>query len=196
MSLSSSLLMLARHMAGEFDNREQAIAEPIWYVHLRLWQHPVPLFTEDSLTLFAEQANVLNPDKPYRQRLMRLRQTSDTQRPLHVQYYAFKDPGAVSGAGANPELLKTLTNEQIELLPGCVLDVTELQPSVFVASPPPNTCCYFTYNGEMRQVSLGFEARSEEFFSYDKGIDTETGKAIWGAMMGPYRFTKRQEYHW
>jgi len=60
---------LAQYLTGEFDNREQAIAEPVWYAHLKLWHCPVPLFTKDSITLFAEQANVLTLDQPYRQRL-------------------------------------------------------------------------------------------------------------------------------
>ncbi|UBF26816.1 chromophore lyase CpcT/CpeT [Kovacikia minuta CCNUW1] len=193
--MDSSLLTLARYMSGEFDNREQAIAEPIWYVHLRLWQRPVPLFTEDSLTLFAEQANILQSGQPYRQRLLRLRQVAnEPESPLQVQYYSFKDPGAISGAGSQPEILQTITLDQIDRLPGCVLHVTQPTAHAFVASPPPDSPCYFTYQGETRQVSLGFEARSEQFLSYDKGVDIETGKALWGAIMGPYRYTKRQDF--
>jgi hypothetical protein len=41
---------------------------------------------------------------------------------------------------------------------------------------------------------LGFETTAAEFHSYDKGIDPETGKATWGAIMGPYRYTKRNQY--
>lgn len=194
MYISPTLQTLAQYMAGEFDNHDQAIAEPLWYVHLKLWQRPAPFFIEDSLTLFAEQANALHLDRPYRQRLMRLRQTSDPQRPLTVQYYAFKNPSAVSGTGVRPEMLSGVTLEELELLPGCVLNVTQPQPSTFVALSPPDSACYFSYEGEKRQVSLGFEAMANEFASYDKGIDIETGQAIWGAIMGPYRFTKRQGY--
>jgi hypothetical protein len=193
--MNPSLLTLAHYLSGEFDNREQAMAEPNWYVHLRLWQRPVPLFMEDSLTLFAEQANILQLEQPYRQRLLRLRQVAnEPQAPLQVQYYSFKDPISVCGAGAQPEILKTLTLAQIDLLPGCVLNVTQPQPSVFTASPPPDSPCYFTYQDEIRQVSLGFEASPKEFLSYDKGIDMETGRAIWGAIMGPYRYTKRHDF--
>jgi hypothetical protein len=193
--MNSTLLTLAHYMTGEFDNREQAMAEPSWYVHLRLWQRPVPLFMEDSLTLFAEQANILQLEQPYRQRLLRLSQvTNEPESPLQVQYYSFKDSISVSGAGANLEILKTLTLDQIDLLPGCVLTVTQPTPSAFAASPPPDSSCYFTYQDEIRQVSLGFEASSKEFLSYDKGIDMETGRAIWGAIMGPYRYTKRQDF--
>ena len=66
MSFSPQLLALADYLSGEFDNREQALAEPIWYVHLRLWQRPIPLFSEDSMTLFAEQASVVNLERPDR----------------------------------------------------------------------------------------------------------------------------------
>lgn len=65
-------------MTGEFDNREQALVEPAWYVHLRLWQVPIPLFTEDSITLFAEQTNIVSSERPYRPRLIRLQHTCVT----------------------------------------------------------------------------------------------------------------------
>lgn len=191
MALSPTLLTLATQIAGEFENRAQAMAEPVWFVHLRLWQRPVPLFVEDSITLFAEQANVLKLDQPYRQRLLRLQE--DAQGAIVVQYYGFKDPSLVRGGGDRPQLLNNATLEQIELLPGCILQVTQ-QGNRFVAAPPPNSQCYFSYAGETRQVSLGFETSSQEFFSYDKGVEPETGKALWGAMMGAYQFKKLQDY--
>lgn len=195
MPLSPTLVTLARYMAGEFDNREQAIGDPAWYVHLRFWQRPVPLFSEDSLTLFAEQANVLNLDQPYRQRLIRLMQTNDVEAPLQAQYYAFKDPIAAKGAGLKPEFLQAITLEQIEFLPGCLLEVTQ-QPDAesISAHPVPGYQCFFSYQGKQSQVQLGFAARSNTFESYDKGIDIETQTATWGAIMGPYRYTKRRDF--
>lgn len=197
MSFSPTLTVLANYLAGEFDNREQAIANPAWYVHLRLWQRPVSLFTEDSITLFAEQANILYLDRPYRPRLMRLQERQDAEAPLQVQYYIPKDLGAVRGAGANPELLKTFTPEQFELLSGCQLVVAHQQmgnDSRFNAKPPAQAKCSFTYEGNTIQVALGFEATQQELLSYDKGIDPATGAAKWGAIMGPYHFQKRQNY--
>ncbi|GAB4327267.1 MAG: chromophore lyase CpcT/CpeT [Leptolyngbyaceae cyanobacterium] len=204
MTISADLRTLAHYLAGEFDNREQAIAEPAWFVHLRLWHRPLSLFSDDSLTLFAEQASVVNLDHPYRQRLLRLQVSSTDPEALQVQYYSFKDPEAVAGAGQKPELLKTITLEQIELLPGCILKVisqnqVENTPGStgsyrFIASPLPDTQCSFIYQGETRYVSLGFEVSATEFLSYDKGIDLATGKALWGAILGPYRYTKRENY--
>ncbi|HEY9617242.1 MAG TPA: chromophore lyase CpcT/CpeT [Microcoleaceae cyanobacterium] len=201
MAVSSLLLTLANYLAGEFDNREQAIAEPTWYVPLRLWQRPVSLFANDSLTLFAEQANVITPEYPYRQRLLRLYQAREQDlSSLQVQYYAFNDPEVFKGAGSHPELLAKLTDDQIELLPGCRLDVVveTLAPDTyqFKASLPPAAQCCFSYQGEIRQVSLGFVASPGTLLSYDKGVDPETGQGLWGALMGPYRFVKRQAFTW
>ncbi|BAU11145.1 hypothetical protein LEP3755_16380 [Leptolyngbya sp. NIES-3755] len=184
----SLVSVLADYMTGEFENQSQARESPTWFVHLRLWQRSIQLF-EDP-TIFAEQSNVLKLDQPYRQRLLRLQETEDG---LKVQYYQFKDPSCVKGAGQRPELLDRLTHEEIELLPGCTLDVTVksiAQGYHFVASPPPDSCCVFSLQGSTIQVALGFEAMSERFLSYDKGIDLETQQPIWGALMGAYEFQK------
>ncbi len=195
MPFSTSLLTLAHYLAGEFENREQAIADPVWYVSLRLWHRPVPLFAADSITLFAEQVNIYTPENPYRQRLLRLQQDEVG---LWIQYYRFLEPEQFKSAGADPQKLARLEQEQVECLPGCILRVEEQpQPSgqaTFVATPPPGSCCTFPYNGETRQVALGFETNGETFLSYDRGIDPTTGKAIWGAILGPYQFRKMQDF--
>ncbi|HEY9302185.1 MAG TPA: CpcT/CpeT family chromophore lyase, partial [Phormidium sp.] len=88
MTISPELIALAQYMAGEFDNREQALADPTWYVHLRLWQRPlpIPLFSEPSIALFAEQANILELDKPYRPRIVQLRQVKTAPGLIEAQY--------------------------------------------------------------------------------------------------------------
>ncbi|MGL5065716.1 MAG: chromophore lyase CpcT/CpeT [Microcoleus sp.] len=200
MTLSPELRALANYMAGEFDNREQALAEPTWYVHLRLWQRPlpVPLFSEPSITLFAEQASIVNSDKPYRPRIVQLRHSTSSAGMLEAQYYMLRDITAFQGAGSNPDLLKQLTSEQIQLLPSCKLSVTvqdlDTNGYRFRASLPPDTVCCFAYEGQNYQVNLGFEACASEFLSYDKGISPSTGKPIWGALMGPFKFVKRQDF--
>mgnify|MGYP002777057039 CR=1 FL=1 len=195
--MTPHLLTIAQYLAGEFENRAQSAAEPIWYVPLRLWQRPISLFQADSVTLFAEQANFINLHQPYRQRLMRLTQTALQPEALQVQYYGFKHPSQFRGAGQTPELLKTLTEADVEELPGCVLEVSGRwlpTGTRFVATPPEAACCQFQYDGKIGQVALGFEVSADEYLTFDKGIDPKTGQALWGAIMGPYRYQKTQNY--
>ncbi len=193
MQVSSQLVTLAQWMAGEFTNKVQAIAEPVWYVHLHLWQRPLPISVFGDLALFAEQANSLYLDKSYRQRIMRF---VETEEGIAVNYFGFRHPEAFIGAGANPELLAKITLDDLEPLPGCSLkvSVSPNEPKVFTATLPTDAHCCFQYNGETRQVILGFEATASEFKSFDHGINPETKAAIWGAIAGPYCFTKIQDF--
>ncbi|MBV6622009.1 MAG: chromophore lyase CpcT/CpeT [Rivularia sp. (in: Bacteria)] len=197
MSSSPDLNVLGNYLAGEFENKAQAMSEPAWYVNLLMWQRAVPLFQEDSIALFAEQANILDLEQPYRQRLFRITPTS-ADGCFEVQYYMFKNPIAWRGAGRDGTLLNSLTPEKLDLLPGCSLMMNTVTISAnqykFIAKPLPHTRCKFNYAGNTIEVSLGFEVTQNEFISYDKGIDSATGKATWGAIMGPYRYTKLRQF--
>jgi len=92
---------LARWMAGEYDNQPQAIGQPVWFVHLRLWYRPLPQRLEGRVALFAEQANVLQLDRPYRQRVVILQETGQPQQ-LQAQYLALKHPEQVRGRVLTP----------------------------------------------------------------------------------------------
>lgn len=188
------LLTLAHYLAGEFTNQEQALGEPAWYVHLHLWHLPLEGLFPQGVTFFAEQANVIKLDQPYRQRLLQLQEVANDPLKIQIQYYKILNPTAFRGAGANPELLDNLTLEQVELLPDCVLDVSISQPSYpnyyFEALPTSDRPCSFSYEDKTYQVQLGFATSPGHFLSYDKGIDPTTGKAIWGAMLEAYRFIK------
>lgn len=188
----SSLATLVQWLAGEFDNREQALAQPIWFVHLRLWHRPLAWPMDGNPALFCEQANYLYPEKAYRQRLVVLSSGANS-RQLQAQYYAFKQPDRFKGAGANPDRLSALSLDDVELLPGCVLTVT-CQPDRFKAEPEPDARCCFQYQGQTRQVILGFEVSADRFCSHDRGVDPDTGTLLWGATMGAYEFDKRQNF--
>lgn len=194
MSLSPELQALGKYLAGEFDNGQQALEQPAWYVHLRLWIQPVPIFTEDSLTLYAEQASVVNIDRPYRPRILRLR-TKDT---LQIEYYMFEDIEWVVGAGRDRSKIEQITPEKLKFLPNCTLKVMtkNISPNNyrFSTTPMMDTPCSFTYQGNNFQVFLGLEATAQELLTYDKGIDPVTGQGIWGALLGAYCFQKIQEF--
>ena len=192
--ISPQLIALATYLAGEFSNQAQAIEQPAWYVNLRLWIRPVPIFTEDSITLFAEQANILKLEQPYRPRILRLRQRED----IEVEFYMFEDLATGKGAGQNRNLIKQITPEKIKFLPNCTLKVATQELSqesyCFETTPVSDEPCSVTYQGTTFQVFLGFKATADALQTYDKGIDPATGKGTWGALMGAYSFTKLQDF--
>jgi hypothetical protein len=194
--ITSELFTLGQYLAGEFDNELQARAEPNWYVHLRLWLRPVPLFVEDSITLFAEQAAIVNLDNPYRPRILRL--TRGETGAIEVRHYMFEDIVTVRGAGRDPEILQRIGGDTIQFLSSCTLAVTVNRSNAgeyeFTARSTTETPCQFNYQGTIFQVALGFDATADGLKTYDKGIDPNTGKAIWGALMGPYIYRKREDF--
>lgn len=206
--LAQAIATLGTYLAGEFENQAQAQADPVWYVHLRLWQRPVPwsvshwgdphapdeLPSVPSRTLFLEQASIINLDHPYRPRLARLYACHDAIAPLRMQYYMFQNLDAVRGLGRDRTQLNSIHHSGIQPLPGCLLHIQIHPNGTYSARLPAHARCCFTYAGETRQVSLGFDATPEQFLSYDKGIDPTTGRALWGAMMGPFQFHKITDY--
>ncbi|MGD1939353.1 MAG: chromophore lyase CpcT/CpeT [Cyanophyceae cyanobacterium] len=189
-SHSQPLTTLATYLAGEFDNQAQAREEPVWYVPVRLWHRPLKLWGDRGFAFYAEQSNALKLDQPYRPRVFLL---SESEGQIQVEYFQIADAEAVRGGGRSPELLTALNPDVLEPLPGCTLTVTQ-SAQKFSARPDPHCRCQFTVEGAVREVSLGFDASSEGLQTYDKGINPDTGQAIWGALMGPYQYQKLSTY--
>ena len=110
------------------------------------------------------------------------------------QFYQFADPSAVLGAGQHSTQLFKIQTAEIRELPGCILDIKKLGDR-FSGTPRPTDRCCFSYpegqgSTNTGEVELGFEVGPGYFHSYDRGIHPETRKVIWGATLGPYRYTK------
>ncbi len=194
MNQQHKLTVLAQWLVGEFENPNQAKEQPNWFVHIRLWHRPLPVKIDGNLAIFAEQAPIVKLDQPYRQRILVLKPSDDPNQ-LVGQYYGFKDPNKFRGAGTNPHLLSQLSPKDLVNLPGCALTITE-QEQKFIAQPEPGAKCFFEYDGQIRQVILGLEVREDGFKSFDRGVDPETGRGLWGALIGPYEYQKIQGFSW
>lgn len=196
MDPDSDLYRLASWMAGEFENRAQAKAEPVWYPHIRVWQRPVQLF-DQGIALFLEQASALSLDRPYRQRLLHLSQ-SPTAAAITGQYYALTNPGEFQGASRDLERLRLLQLDSLERLPTCRLTIACQPGSQRFEAQAGEELCSFTYGGQQRFVQLGFTIRQSqgetELQVHEKGVDPSTGKGLWGALMGPFKLIKDRQY--
>jgi hypothetical protein len=225
---NAALSTLAHYLIGEFENAAQAAAEPVWYVHLKLWQRLVPGLSSDQVhTLFLEQASVVANKPPYRQRILQLSERSNQ---LYARYFALCAPAKFVGAGAEPQRLEELSAADLVSLPNSEAPIQyQLQYQrlgnkerntsetgvsddyQFHSALPDGQLCSFEYGSEdglqRRYVYLGFDVgpvtidsgskesnttshKTIELLIHDKGIDPDTGRGLWGALMGPFRMMK------
>lgn len=187
---------LATALAGEFDNKAQSLAEPIWYLHLRVWNRPLaPAVFGEGYGFFIEQISAASGAPPYRQRLLHLTQRSDH---LWGQYYGLVDPLAWRGSATQPERLERLTRSDLIDLPTCGLAIA-WESTHYVARPPADSLCAIPYEGQTRYISLGFDLGvgmdgSVDLKVYDHGVDPSTGKTTWGPAMGPFHLRRQTAY--
>ncbi|WP_008314475.1 chromophore lyase CpcT/CpeT [Leptolyngbya sp. PCC 6406] len=201
--MATDLIHLAQCLAGEFTNKPQALAEPIWFVQLKLWIRPVPqLSSTEHVTFFLEQASMAYDQPPYRQRLLQL---ASQQGNLTATYSALKDPKSWQGAAQNPDRLGTLTDQDLMALTGSTLSVVHPENShgeTFIARHFPGERCQFQVDGQAREVELGFDAISgtgtaqspDQFYMYDRGYDATQDKYTWGALHGPFKLQKQKDF--
>lgn len=200
-AIAAQLEQLVTDLAGEFDNRSQSLADPTWYLHLRLWCRPLPqhLFTE-GYSFFVEQISVASGQPPYRQRVLHV---SVKENQLWGQFYALADPQAYAGSAIAPDRLADLTAQALIDLPTCGLAFTyDPATATFSGRLPGDRLCSFTANGVTTYVRLLLDIGPESMAAGspvvwqmgDRGVDPETGKATWGPPMGPFRLVKQQAY--
>ncbi|MEB3267096.1 MAG: chromophore lyase CpcT/CpeT [Leptolyngbya sp.] len=194
-------MSLSRCLAGVFNNSPQALAEPTWYVRLRLWMRPVPgLSSPSQVTFFLEQASAAFEQPPYRQRLLQLHTVGDQ---LVATYAALSDPQAWQGAALDPERLRRMGASDRVTLPGSELLVQpapQLGAVAFTARHRPGERCQFTVGGQVKQVELQFDAIAagagmvDQFLMGDRGYDPATEKYTWGALKGPFQLQKETDF--
>lgn len=182
---SAALLKeLERYLTGSFTSTAQAQADSRFFdIHL----HTSPLWPqrEDGPWLYVEQAAAGRLDKPYRQRVYRLRALEDGR--LESQVFLLPgDPLQYAGAWQRPELLAAVTPEQLVPREGCsILLTAEPSPLAFRGSTQGTSCpselrgaAYATSEVTLQQGLL---------LTWDRGYDAQ-GKQVWGSEHGPYRF--------
>jgi hypothetical protein len=201
MAIAEQLHRLATYLAGEFDNRAQSLAEPAWFLHLRLWYRPLPsdLFANGH-GFFIEQVSVASGQAPYRQRILHL---SERQGELWGQFYALAKPEDYIGSAREPQRLEKLDRAALLELPTCGLAIAYEAPTEsFRGRAPTDEPCSFTINGTTTYLRLQLDVGPEAgrpgnpivLQMGDRGLDPTTGQATWGPAMGPFKLVKQCAY--
>ncbi|MBD1915660.1 MULTISPECIES: chromophore lyase CpcT/CpeT [Cyanophyceae] len=190
MTHATDVHTLARWMAADFSNQQQAFDNPPLFAHIRVCMRPLPLATLDGLGFYIEQAYDFMINQPYRARGMKLSAQSDH---ILIENYTLKDVEAFHGASRDLEQLAKLTTDQFEKTPGCNLLVHWTGHS-FKGSVEPGNACMVTRNGKLTYLDSEFEIDADQFTSWDRGRDPETHEHVWGALAGPFEFKRRASF--
>ncbi|NDJ20574.1 chorismate-binding protein [Nostoc sp. B(2019)] len=186
MTHSTDIATLARWMAADFSNQEQAFENPPLYAHIRVCIRPLPLELFSGVSLFLEQAYDFMLTQPYRMRVMNLIKAENH---ILIEHYTIKEEQKFYGASRNPERLQDLSVDQLERMPGCNM-IVEWTGTSFKGRVEPGKCCIVVRDGKNTYLDNEFEIDAEKFFSLDRGRDIENDEHLWGSIAGPFHFVR------
>ncbi|MBG1244013.1 chromophore lyase CpcT/CpeT [Nostoc sp. NZL] len=186
MTHSTDIATLARWMAADFSNQEQAFENPPLYAHIRVCIRPLPLELFSGVSLFLEQAYDFMLNQPYRMRVMKL---IPAENYIVIEHYTIKEEQKFYGASRDPERLKVLSVDQLEKMPGCNM-VVDWTGTSFKGRVEPGKCCIVVRDGKNTYLDNEFEIDAKEFFSLDRGRDVDTDEHLWGSIAGPFHFVR------
>ena len=190
MTHSTDIATLARWMAADFSNQQQAFDNPPLYAHIRVCMRPLPHTLLDGAALYLEQAYDFSLQQPYRARVLKLIAAGDR---IEIENYTVKDVESLYGAARDPQMLSKLTRDRLEFMPCCNMHV-EWTGHSFKGSVEPGKGCMVERKGKKTYLDSVFEIDSEQFKSWDRGRDPDTDEHVWGALAGPFQFTRKASF--
>lgn len=186
MTHSTDLTTLARWMAADFSNQEQAFENPPFFAHIRVCMRPLPIELLSGISLFVEQAYDYALNDPYRLRVLKLVDAGDH---IQIENYMVKNETEFYGASRDLTQLSKLTGDRLEKLPGCNM-IVEWTGHSFRGKVEPGKACMVTRRGKETYLDSEFEIDDQIFISLDRGRDPETDEHIWGSVAGPFHFVR------
>ncbi|MGD1903304.1 MAG: chromophore lyase CpcT/CpeT [Geitlerinemataceae cyanobacterium] len=188
MTHATDLGTLARWMASDFTNQQQAFDNPPIFAHVRACMRPLPAGLLDGTALYLEQAYEYNLKSPYRTRVLNLKFTEvDGASQITIENYAIEGKEEFYGASREPERLGSLGADRLTKLPCCDFHVT-WTGECFQGTVEEGKGCMVERNGKMTYLQSTFQVFAERFTSLDRGYDPATDERVWGSIAGPFDF--------
>ena len=190
MTHSTDIKTLARLMACDFSNQQQAMDNPPFFAHIRVCMRPLPVDLLSGISLYVEQAYDYALNDPYRVVVYKLVAKEDH---IQLENYKVKDAEKFYGASRDIERLQALKSDSLEKFCGCDF-IVEWTGNSFKGAVEPGKNCIIFRKGQDTYLDSDFEIDEEKFFSRDRGRDLETDQQIWGSVAGPFHFTRLKSF--
>lgn len=186
MTHSTDIVTLARWMAADFSNQEQAFENPPFFAHIRVCMRPLPVQILSGVSFYVEQAYDYILNSPYRVRVLNLIEADSR---IEIENYTIKEEKQFYGASREPQRLQSLSSDRLEKLPGCNM-VVEWTGHSFKGKVEPGKGCMVVRQGKNTYLDSEFEIDPNKFISLDRGRDPKTDEHIWGSVAGPFHFVR------
>lgn len=186
-AVDEGFTVLVDWMTGIYASEAQSKTDPE-YFDIRLAMARIWHDREDGVWLYVEQAVAQMMDKPYRQRVYRLRHVGARIYESSV-YELPGDPLAHAGAHTTEKPLGEMSPDDLTLMPGCGVVLRRMPDGTFAGSTLGSQC-----GSDFRGASYATsEVRVTEkgITSWDRGYGADH-KQVWGAVKGSYVFDKTE----
>jgi CpeT protein len=187
------LAELVGSMSGSFASTAQSEVDKE-YFDIRLHMQPIwpQHSTEVVKWLYVEQAMATAMEKPYRQRIYRVTESSpDAQGRMVFVSEVWELPGdplAFAGQWKMPANFDALTPSQLTKREGCEVFVTKIGPSEWEGGTVADNCKSTLRGATYAKSAVHIDSTGLK--TWDQGFDAQ-GNQVWGAVKGGYEF-KRQ----
>jgi CpeT protein len=169
-------------MQGNYSSYKQSVADTSYFsISLKM----VPIWKDKGHYLYVEQALSKKQDKPYRVRIYKISQRNEQE--IVSEIYTLKNEKDWIGKWNTPEAFANLSEEDIELKPGCEVVLQQIRKNEFAGQTGIKTC-----PSELRGASYATSkvtVSETQILSWDQGFDKD-GKQVWGAVKAGYIFDK------
>jgi CpeT protein len=184
------LLTLARWMAGDFSNYQQARDNPQNYAHIHVFFRPLPFEFFAGIGFYSEQVYDYDLWSPYRQGVHRLVDQGDQ---IYIENYGLKDAYLYAGAARELDILKTIKPASIERRYHCAM-VFKREGDLFRGAVEAGNACLIERDGCQTYLVSEVEVTETTWASLDRGMDVNTHEQIWGSTLGPLQFEKKESF--
>jgi hypothetical protein len=169
---------------GTFSSEAQS-KEDTTYFNISLVMVPIWKERTDGQWMYVEQAMATKLDKPYRQRVYRLRHPGENT--FTSDIYTIKNALSYAGLQNDKTKLQKLSIDSLELKDGCT--VTMIKNNDVYAGGTDGKSCSSDLRGA-KYATTKITMKKGELISWDQGFDAND-KQVWGATKGGYIFIKK-----
>jgi CpeT protein len=181
---SKDLVKLSKIMQGHYSSELQSKTDTTFF-DIRLKILPIWSERKDAIWMYVEQAMSGKEDKPYRQRVYRLTETSKGN--FESAVYTLKSPLRFVG---NLEMVNKLTPDSLVLREGCAVLLKKVGRKKYLGATEYRKCSSDLRNATYATSEVTLTPKL--LASWDRGYDAND-KQVWGAIKSGYLFRKQKK---